>query len=98
MQDNIFEISRENFIKICEESNTQEEARNKLNNMHIGTFKKYCTLFGIQKFRGKREKHKYDLEDIINGKFPNYPTSKLNKRLIKEGIKEAKCESCGNTQ
>ena len=94
----IIEINRDDFIKICKESNTQEEARNKLNNMHILTFKKYCNLFNIQKFRSKREKNKYDLIDILNGKYPNYPTSKLNKRLINEGIKERKCECCGNTK
>ena len=91
------EISREDFIKICNEAFTQEEARNKLG-MHINTFKKYCSLFNIQKFRYKREKLKYDIEDILNGKYPNYPTSKLNKRLIKEGYKEAKCECCGNKE
>ena len=54
--ENILEIDREYFLQICKESKTQEEARNKLNNMHIGTFKKYCTLFNIQKFRNKRKK------------------------------------------
>ena len=91
------EISREDFIKICNEDSSQEDARNKLG-MHINTFKKYCSLFNIQKFRYKREKLKYDIGDILNGKYPNYPTSKLNKRLIKEGYKEAKCECCGNKE
>lgn len=94
----IIEITREDFIRICETSKTQEEARNKLNNMHINTFKKYCSIFGIQKFRSKRDKNKYELQDILDGKYPNYPTSKLNKRLIKEGIKEYKCECCGNSK
>ena len=52
--------------------------------MHIGTFKKYCSIFGIQKFRSKREKGKYDLLDILNGKYPNYPSSKINYRLLKK--------------
>ncbi len=95
---NNLEIKREDFRRICKESNTQEEARNKLNNMHINTFKKYCSIFGIQKFRAKREKNKYELQDILDGKYPNYPTSKINYRLIKEGIKERKCECCGNTE
>ena len=94
----IFEIKIDDFVRICNESKTQEEARNKLNNMHILTFKKYCNLFGIQKFRSKRESKRYNLEDILNGKYPNYPTSKLNYRLIKENIKERKCECCGNTE
>jgi 5-methylcytosine-specific restriction endonuclease McrA len=37
---------------------------------------------------------KYDLNDILNGRHPQYPTSKLSKRLIKEGLKEYRCERC----
>ena len=38
------------------------------------------------------------IEDIFNGKAPNYQTSKLLKRLVKEGYKEMKCEICGITE
>lgn len=93
----LVEINREYFIKICEESNNKQEAYNKLN-MHRNTFEKYCNLFGIQKFRHKRSANKYELKDILDGKHPNYPTSKLNARLIKEGYKERKCECCGNSE
>ena len=41
----------------------------------------------------------YKLEDIIyNNKYPQYGTSKLTKRLIKEGIKEHRCEECEKTK
>lgn len=40
-------------------------------------------------------KIKMPLEDIFNGKNPKYQSSKLLKRLIKEGYKEQKCEICG---
>lgn len=40
---------------------------------------------------------KIDLAEILEGKHPEYQTFKLHKRLLKEGIKEHKCEICGNT-
>jgi 5-methylcytosine-specific restriction endonuclease McrA len=41
------------------------------------------------------KKNSYFLEDILDGKYPNYQSNKLLKRLIKEGYKENKCECCG---
>lgn len=38
---------------------------------------------------------RYKIEDILNNKYPKYGSSKLRKRLIKEGYKEYKCEICG---
>lgn len=38
---------------------------------------------------------KFELNDILNGLHPQYPTYKLSKRLIKEGIFDYKCNSCG---
>lgn len=35
------------------------------------------------------------LEDIFDGKYPNYSSSKLLKRLVENGMKEYKCERCG---
>lgn len=37
----------------------------------------------------------YVLEDILNGKYPNYQSGKLLKRLVANGYKEKKCERCG---
>jgi 5-methylcytosine-specific restriction endonuclease McrA len=42
------------------------------------------------------DRKKISLNDIIVGNFPNYPTGKLKKRLVKEGILEYKCVLCGN--
>ena len=38
------------------------------------------------------------IKDILDGKYPNYQTSKLLKRLVNEGYKEYKCEQCGIDQ
>ncbi|MBO5003868.1 MAG: HNH endonuclease [Clostridia bacterium] len=86
-------IDKEYFIKVCNESNTKQDAYLKLG-MHRNTFQKYCDLFDI-KFKRKQNK-KVLLQDVFDGK-RNYPNSKLNYRLIKEGYKERKCEICGNT-
>ena len=40
----------------------------------------------------------YSLEDILDGKHPNYQSSKLLKRLIESELKERKCEKCGITE
>lgn len=34
------------------------------------------------------------LEDILDGKFPQYQTNKLRSRLIKSGLKKYECEIC----
>lgn len=44
------------------------------------------------------KKNSYSLEDILNGKHPNYQSSKLLQRLVDEGYKENKCECCGITE
>ena len=38
---------------------------------------------------------RYSTIDILNGLYPQYHSAKLSKRLVKEGFKEYKCESCG---
>ena len=38
---------------------------------------------------------KIPTNEILEGKHPYYQTLKLKKRLIKDGIKENKCEICG---
>lgn len=44
----------------------------------------------------KRPAHnKITLQDILDGKKPEYQTFKLKNRLISERIKENKCEVCG---
>jgi hypothetical protein len=64
------------------------------------TLTKYCNLLGIQ-IEVKLRKMKrtggvaFKLLDILEGKHPEYPTSKLKRRLILEGYKEDRCEECG---
>ena len=41
---------------------------------------------------------KLPTNEILEGKHPYYQTLKLKKRLIKEGIKENRCEICNLTE
>lgn len=41
--------------------------------------------------------HKYSTEEILVENSTYASSNRLFKRLVKEGLKEAKCESCGNT-
>ena len=53
------------------------------------------TLYSKNAF-GTHKKITIPLEEIIiDGKHPNYHTYKLLKRLVNDGYKEYKCESCG---
>ena len=61
------------------------------------------TLFDSHKNREGRgiskssaaDKRKFKLDDILTGKHPQYPREKLLKRLVSNGYREEKCQSCG---
>lgn len=57
------------------------------------TFKKEAEHYGI--YKPSQGGGQYELEDILSGKHPQYPTSKITPRLVKAGLKEYKCEKCG---
>jgi 5-methylcytosine-specific restriction endonuclease McrA len=63
------------------------------------TFKKEADRHGlyVPMTKGQPGK-KFELKDILDGKHPQYPTSKITPRLIKEGLKKYQCESCGITE
>lgn len=70
------------------------------------TYKKYAREYGIFEDLknpdgvGIRKGYNiksgtYSLDDLIDGKYPNYPVHKLKSRLLLNGYKEEKCECCG---
>lgn len=70
----------------------------------IQTYKKYAKMYGIWEpkpnIRGERnifdpERGKYPLSEVLQGKWPEYPVYRIKDKLIRSGIKEAKCELCG---
>ena len=76
------------------------EAASKLK-INFNTFKKHAVEYGLykpnQSGRGihKESGTKIPLEDILEGKHPQYQTFKLKNRLIDSGIKKNECEICG---
>ena len=73
---------------------------------NINTVKKYIKIYDINidhftgqcwntgdryQFFGK----KISLDEILKGKYPDYGSNDLRRRLIKNGLKEEKCEVCG---
>jgi 5-methylcytosine-specific restriction endonuclease McrA len=96
-------ITKDVFINVCENCLSMSEAAAKLN-LHYNTFKRYAQLYGCWKPNQSGKGIKKDmatltipLQDILDGKYPQYQTFKLKRRLFKEHIKENKCEICGIT-
>ena len=97
----MIKIDKEKFIKVCNEELSMARAASELG-LHFNTFKKYALEFGVynpnQGGRGltkPKTTGKIPTDEILAGKHPQYQTNKLRLRLIKEGIKEEKCEMCG---
>ncbi len=75
--------------------------------LHVGynCYKKWAKFYGIFKTnpwgKGARKKYwapdkgKYPLNQLLEGLFPDYPIYRLKDKIIRSGIKKAKCENCG---
>ena len=88
------------LIDACNSSISMAQACAKLQ-MNHNTFITHAKRLGVYKPNqsGKgisKNMPKILTIDILNGQFPHYHTYKLLLRLIKEGIKEHKCEVCNN--
>ena len=93
-------IRADYFIKTCNSSSSMAVAAAKLS-LHFNSFKKRALELNCyspnQAGIGLRKNMpKIAIEDIIiHNKYPHYQSYKLKKRLLEEGWKIAKCESCG---
>ena len=96
-------VSLNELKAACENSPSMAQAAKKMN-MSFGTFKRYAQNAGLyspnQAGKGISKKVEYGTrkiktEDILNGKYPHYNTNNLRLRLLREGLKEHKCENCG---
>jgi len=95
------DIEIEHFKNVCNSSKSMSEAAQKLH-LHFNTFKRFAIQFdcynpnksgkGLNKHRSFSEQK---LNDILQGKYPNYQTYKLKRRLIDSGIIKDECEICG---
>ena len=91
------------IIEVCKNANSMSEAAATLR-MHFNTLKRKAVKLDVyepnQSGKGLSKKgngNKIMLQDILDGKHPQYQTNKLRIRLIKEGIKVHECESCSIT-
>lgn len=72
------------------------------------TYKKWAIKYGLFKAspwgKGSKKrfwapnKGKYPLNQILEGKFPDYPVYRLKDLLIRSKIKKAECENCGMSE
>lgn len=95
-------IPDEHFINVCKSSKSMAEACKTLGT-HFNSFRKRAKELGcyspnpagmgMNKLK-KEGCGKIPLQEILEGKHPSYQTFKLKNRLLKEGIKNNKCEIC----
>jgi Zn finger protein HypA/HybF involved in hydrogenase expression len=94
------------IIEVCKNSISMAKAAADLG-IHFNTLKSRAIKLGCyevnQSGKGiKKTKRdgfdKISLSEILKGEHPQYQTNKLRIRLIKDGIKEEKCEICGITE
>lgn len=60
-----------------------------------GIFKTNPWIAGNKKTRWVPDNGKHPLNQILDGKFPEYPIYRLKDIIIRSGTKPAKCENCG---
>ena len=93
-------IDDEKILEIFKTNITLEQAAVKLNMTTVTLWRKSKKL-GLKWSQKKNHgggNPKILTSDILDGKFPEYQTFKLKKRLLDEGIKVNKCEKCGITE
>ena len=75
-------------------------------NVSFLTYRKYARMYGLYgKLKNLGAKGifkpqnpnlgKYPLNDILDGKHPEYPIFRLKQKLLRSGIKKQCCEQCG---
>lgn len=101
-------ITDEQVILAAQQSKSMQEAARKLN-ISLGTFRYKARNLGVYNptpnAKGKInisearriyiESNTFSLEKILNGDYPSYRGHMLKHRLYESGLKEEKCEECG---
>ena len=92
-------ITDEEFIKICNDAVSMASACAVIG-IQFSTFKRRALKLECYKTNqsgkgiNKKFAHRYELDDIIDGKHPQYQSNKLRQRLLKDGLKNNLCELC----
>ena len=79
---------------------TSMRRASQLLNTSYNTFKKYAKMYELFEpapapGRYRESGKPVELSDILSGKKPNYSTTKLQKRLCREGYLAEECQNCG---
>jgi 5-methylcytosine-specific restriction endonuclease McrA len=102
-------VTDEQIIDACKNSITMTDACSKVQ-LHWNTFRRRAIQLNVFKLNQGRKginrpdteyafgKKVYKLQDILDGKHPQYQSNKLRTRLINTGVKEHKCEICKLTE
>ena len=95
----------ESEIKEAQEKSNTAKGCAKYLNINYKTYKRWAIYYGLHKTnqwtKGSKKscwapnKGKYPLNQILEGKFPNYPVYRLKDLLIRSKTKKAECENCG---
>lgn len=99
------QVTDEQIICASKCSKSAAEAASHLG-IKYNTYKVHAERLGVfvtnQSGKGIKkpitDSRKINLNEILSGNHPHYQSNKLRKRLIAEGIKEHKCECCGESK
>ena len=92
-------------IKWAIESTLSIRAAAKYLGVAYNTFKKYAKMYdlfeqnknptGLGISTVKDTKYGVKIQDLFDGKHPNYPHWKLQERIVRDGYREQCCSNCG---
>ena len=90
-------ISRDEFIKVCNDELTMARAATKLD-LHFNTFKKYALMYDCYQTNQSGKGINKNIPKRID-KLENYATrASVRKEILKNGLLDYKCNSCGIDQ
>lgn len=101
-------ITQLEVIEALEKSTSARKAAKRLG-VSYQTFKTYAKKYGVHKTPGwpptkknfenrvlvDPNKGRYPIQDVLDGKYPDFPIHRLKDKLIRSGIKKSECEQCG---
>lgn len=86
-------MSDDEFSEVVNRCESYGEAAVELG-LHLNTVATRAKSLGIIKKNGG-QRQEFALQDILNGLHPQYPTVRLKRRLVKEGMLKHECVECG---
>ncbi len=97
-------VLTKNMILDAQENTLSASEASRWLGVSYNTYKKWANYYGIfnehknQAGKGINKTHihsKYDVEDILKGKYPNYSIRRLKNRLVDNGYLQEECSVCG---